>query len=203
MAAKPAPPRPLPRLYLATPVVDDPSPLIASLPALLAGADIAAVLLRLEAGRSAQHDLAHQGAGAGGAEWRRGAIDRGPCRTGRPRRRRRRASDRHRGDAGGAADLETRPHRRRRRADHPPRFDGAGEAGADYVLFGEPDGKRAAAIGGRDCGAAAVVGRTVRAALCRLCGDGRRGRANLPRPARISCWSAISSGPIRAAPRRR
>lgn len=48
MAAKPAPPRPAPRLYLATPLVDDASDLIAGLPALLAGADIAAVLLRLK-----------------------------------------------------------------------------------------------------------------------------------------------------------
>jgi thiamine-phosphate pyrophosphorylase len=48
MAAKPAPPRPVPRLYLATPLVDDASVLIAGLPALLAGADIAAVLLRLK-----------------------------------------------------------------------------------------------------------------------------------------------------------
>lgn len=46
MANKPAPPRPVPRLYLATPVVDDPAPLAAHLPGLLAGADIAAVLLR-------------------------------------------------------------------------------------------------------------------------------------------------------------
>jgi thiamine-phosphate pyrophosphorylase len=46
--AKPAPPRPVPRLYLATPVVDDPAPLAAHLPTLLAGADIAAVLLRLK-----------------------------------------------------------------------------------------------------------------------------------------------------------
>jgi thiamine-phosphate pyrophosphorylase len=48
MAAKPAPPRPVPRLYLATPIVDDPSQLATSLPGLLAGADIAAVLLRLK-----------------------------------------------------------------------------------------------------------------------------------------------------------
>jgi len=47
MAAKPAPPRPVPRLYLATPVVDDPSQLAAGLPGLLAAADVAAVLLRL------------------------------------------------------------------------------------------------------------------------------------------------------------
>ena len=48
MANKPVPPRPAPRLYLATPVVDDPSSLLASLPGLLAQADVAAVLLRLK-----------------------------------------------------------------------------------------------------------------------------------------------------------
>jgi thiamine-phosphate pyrophosphorylase len=48
MATKPVPPRPLPRLYLATPVVDDPSALQASLPSLLAGVDVAAVLVRLK-----------------------------------------------------------------------------------------------------------------------------------------------------------
>ena len=48
MASKPVPPRPLPRLYLATPVIDDPAALVASLPALLSSADIAAVLLRLK-----------------------------------------------------------------------------------------------------------------------------------------------------------
>ena len=47
MSAKPAPPRPVPRLYLATPRVDDPAALLASLPAMLAVADVAAVLLRL------------------------------------------------------------------------------------------------------------------------------------------------------------
>ena len=48
MAAKPVPPRPAPRLYLATPGVDDLSPLMASLPGLLAGVDVAAVLVRLK-----------------------------------------------------------------------------------------------------------------------------------------------------------
>src|SRR4051812_11865976 len=48
--AKQTPPvrAPLPRLYLVTPVMDDPSALAASLPGLLADADIAAVLLRLK-----------------------------------------------------------------------------------------------------------------------------------------------------------
>ena len=48
MATKPVPPRPVPRLYLATPDVDDPSPWLSSLPGLLAVADVAAVLLRLK-----------------------------------------------------------------------------------------------------------------------------------------------------------
>jgi thiamine-phosphate pyrophosphorylase len=48
LAAKPVPPRPLPRLYLATPVIDDPQDLLGVLPKLLAEADIAAVLLRLK-----------------------------------------------------------------------------------------------------------------------------------------------------------
>lgn len=48
MAKKGVPPRPAPRLYLATPVVDDPATLIASLSPLLGAFDIAAVLLRLK-----------------------------------------------------------------------------------------------------------------------------------------------------------
>jgi thiamine-phosphate pyrophosphorylase len=48
LAAKPVPPRPAPRLYLATPEPDDPSQLVMQLPGLLADADVAAVLLRLK-----------------------------------------------------------------------------------------------------------------------------------------------------------
>src|ERR1700682_1395567 len=48
LTTKPVPSRPVPRLYLATPLVDDPSPLMASLPGLLAGANVAAVLVRLK-----------------------------------------------------------------------------------------------------------------------------------------------------------
>jgi thiamine-phosphate pyrophosphorylase len=48
LTTKPAPPRPVPRLYLATPEVDDPAAVIAVLPGLLAAADIAAVLVRLK-----------------------------------------------------------------------------------------------------------------------------------------------------------
>ena len=48
MSNKLPPPRPAPRLYLATPVVDDPASLLAELPALLGAADVAAVLVRLK-----------------------------------------------------------------------------------------------------------------------------------------------------------
>ena len=47
MPAKSVPPRPVPRLYLATPVIDDAAPVRAVLAAALAAADVAAVLLRL------------------------------------------------------------------------------------------------------------------------------------------------------------
>jgi thiamine-phosphate pyrophosphorylase len=48
LAQKSAPPRPAPRLYLATPTVDDGAQLLAQLAAALAAADVAAVLLRLK-----------------------------------------------------------------------------------------------------------------------------------------------------------
>ena len=48
MAVKPVPTRPRPRLYLATPPVEDPQALLEKLPPLLAQADVAAVLLRLK-----------------------------------------------------------------------------------------------------------------------------------------------------------
>ena len=102
MATKPVPPRPVPRLYLATPEVDDPSALLASLPGLLAGADIAAVLLRLKPtdqrtmiSRIKALAPAIQGGGAA-------LLLDGHVETGRPRRRRWRACDRHRGAGGGA-----------------------------------------------------------------------------------------------------
>ena len=42
------PPPPAPRLYLATLPIDDPAALVAALPALLKGQEVAAVLLRLK-----------------------------------------------------------------------------------------------------------------------------------------------------------
>ena len=65
LATKPAPPRPVPRLYLATPEVDDPSPLIASLPAPARRRRCRRGAAAAQADRPAHHDLAGQGAGAG------------------------------------------------------------------------------------------------------------------------------------------
>ena len=47
MLAKSVPLRPTPRLYLATPVVDDPARIMTPLADALASADVAAVLMRL------------------------------------------------------------------------------------------------------------------------------------------------------------
>jgi thiamine-phosphate pyrophosphorylase len=141
MATKSAPPRPMPRLYLATPIVDDPSPLIASLPALLAGADIAAVLLRLKPtdprsmiSRIKALAPAIQNGGAallieGNAELvARSGAD-GAHLTGI--------------DTMQEALPALKPDRIAGVGGLMTRHDSmtAGEAGADYVLFGEPDAR--------------------------------------------------------------
>src|ERR1700692_2451002 len=140
MATKP-PPRPVPPLYLATPVVDDPQPLTASLPGLLAGADVAAVLVRLKptdqrtmisrikalapAVQDSGATLLLDGhvelvarAGADGAHLTGFAAVEDALPTLKPDR------------IMGVGCLSTRHDSM-----------AAGEAGADYVLFGEPDAK--------------------------------------------------------------
>ena len=143
MASKPAQPRPLPRLYLATPVVDDPSALIASLPGLLAGADIAAVLLRLQATDQRSmitriKALAPPIQNAGAALLLDGHVEL-VARAG--------ADGAH---LAGIAALEQalpslKPDRIAGVGALATRHDSmvAGELGADYVLFGEPDAKGA------------------------------------------------------------
>jgi thiamine-phosphate pyrophosphorylase len=139
LANKAAPPRPVPRLYLATPDVDEPSSLLASLPGLLAGADVAAVLLRLKptdhrtmitrikalAPAIQQHGAAVllEGhvelvarAGADGAHLTGIEAMQDALPTLKPDR------------IAGIGGLTTRHDSM-----------AAGEAGADYVLFGEPD----------------------------------------------------------------
>ena len=139
MAAKPAPPRPAPRLYLATPEVDDPTSLAAALPGLLAGADVAAVLVRLKAtdprtmiSRVKALAAAIQDAGAallidGHAELVARAGADGAHLTGIAAMEEALPSmkpDRIAGVGGLATRHDSMA---------------AGELGADYVLFGEPD----------------------------------------------------------------
>jgi thiamine-phosphate pyrophosphorylase len=141
LAAKPPPPRPAPRLYLATPEVDDPSRLIAELPELLAAADVAAVLVRLKEtdqrtmiSRLKQLAPAIQNAGA--ALLVEGHVEL-VARAG--------ADGAH---VSGLAALEEalpslKPDRIAGIGGLVTRHDSmaAGELGADYVLFGEPDEK--------------------------------------------------------------
>ncbi|TGN86441.1 thiamine phosphate synthase [Bradyrhizobium yuanmingense] len=141
MSNKPPPPRPAPRLYLATPVVDDPATLVAELPGLIASADIAAVLLRLKetdqrsmisrvkalappvqkAGAAllvdGRPDIVARG-GADGAHLPGIAALKEALPSLKPDR------------IAGVGGLTTRHHSM-----------DAGEMGADYVLFGEPDAK--------------------------------------------------------------
>jgi thiamine-phosphate pyrophosphorylase len=136
---KAVPPRPMPRIYLATPVVDDPSALSEMLGDALAKADVAAVLLRLkttdqrtmitrvktlapvvQAGNAAllldgNVELVAR-AGADGAHMTGIAAMEEALPSLKPDR------------IAGVGGLTTRHDSM-----------AAGEAGADYVLFGEPD----------------------------------------------------------------
>jgi thiamine-phosphate pyrophosphorylase len=141
LATKPAPPRPAPRLYLATPEVDDPSELAAHLADLLAAADVAAVLVRLK--QTDQRNmisrvkaLAPVVQDAGAALLLDGHVELA-ARSG--------ADGAH---LSGLAALEDalpslKPDRIAGVGGLATRHDSmaAGELGADYVLFGEPDAK--------------------------------------------------------------
>jgi thiamine-phosphate pyrophosphorylase len=141
LAPKPASPRPVPRIYLATPELDDPAPLIAGLPGLLAGADVAAVLVRLKPTDqrtmiSRIKALAPAIQGAGAALLLDGHVEL-VARAG--------VDGAH---LAGLAALEEalpslKPDRIAGVGGLATRHDSmtAGELGADYVLFGEPDAK--------------------------------------------------------------
>jgi thiamine-phosphate pyrophosphorylase len=141
MATKPVPQRPVPRLYLATPEVDDPTDLASSLPGLLAVADVAAVLLRLKQTdqrtmiariKTLAPVIQHAGAallidgypelvargGADGAHLSRLTALEEAMPSLKPDR------------IAGVGGLATRHDSM-----------AAGEAGADYLLFGEPDAR--------------------------------------------------------------
>jgi len=141
MSPKHAPPRPLPRLYLATPEVEDPHPLLERLPSLLAAADIAAVLLRLKQADprtliSRIKALAPIIQGSGAALLLDGQVDL-VARSG--------ADGAH---LSGLTAFEEalptlKPERIAGVGGLATRHDSmtAGERGADYVLFGEPDAR--------------------------------------------------------------
>ena len=141
MSNKPVPPRPAPRLYLATPEVDDPSQLASLLPELLAAADVAAVLLRLKQTDqktmiSRVKALAPAIQNAGAALLLDGHVEL-VARAG--------ADGAH---LNGLAALEDawpslKPDRIAGVGGLATRHDSmtAGEVGADYVLFGEPDAR--------------------------------------------------------------
>jgi thiamine-phosphate pyrophosphorylase len=141
LASKPVPSRPAPRLYLATPVVDDSAALIASLPALLAGADVAAVLLRLAPADDRTlinrvKALAPLIQDSGAALLLDGHVEL-VARAG--------ADGAHLNGIEAMADAlqSLKPDRIAGVGGLTTRHDSmaAGEAGADYVLFGEPDGR--------------------------------------------------------------
>jgi len=138
MATRP-PPRPTPRLYLATPVLDDPSALLADLPGLFAAADIAAVLLRqkpadqrtmISCVKALAPAIQDSGAALlldGHVEWVARAGADGAHLSGI--------------EAMEEALPTLKPDRIAGVGGLTTRHDSmaAGEAGADYVLFGEPD----------------------------------------------------------------
>jgi thiamine-phosphate pyrophosphorylase len=139
LANKPVRPRPAPRLYLATPIVDDPSSLLANLPGLLARAEVAAVLLRLKTTDqrtmiSRIKTLAPVIQDSGAALLLDGHVEL-VARAG--------ADGAHLTGIEAMEDaLPTlKPDRIAGVGGLTTRHDSmaAGEAGADYVLFGEPD----------------------------------------------------------------
>ena len=141
LANKPVPPRPVPRLYLATPVVDDPALLMANLPGLLAAADVAAVLLRLNPTNqrtmiSRVKTLAPVIQNGGAALLLDGHVEL-VARAG--------ADGAHLTGIEAMEDAipTLKPDRIAGVGGLATRHDSmaAGEAGADYVLFGEPDAK--------------------------------------------------------------
>jgi thiamine-phosphate pyrophosphorylase len=129
----------VPRLYLATPAVDDPAALIASLPGLLAAADVGAVLVRLKPTDqrtmiSRVKALAPAIQNSGAALLLEDHVEL-VARAG--------ADGAHLNGIAAMAEAlpSLKPDRIAGVGALTTRHDSmaAGEAGADYVLFGEPD----------------------------------------------------------------
>jgi thiamine-phosphate pyrophosphorylase len=148
MAPRPkqAEPRPAPRLYLATPPVSDPARIAGALDAALGAADVAAVLLRLAEGDERSRinivkALAPVVQARGAAlllDGHAAIVARGG------------ADGAHlRGIAAFNAALDTlKPDRIAGAGSLPTRHDAmtAAETGADYVMFGDGNGRDPAAV---------------------------------------------------------
>ncbi len=140
MSAKsPPPPPPAPRLYLATPPISDPASMVELLPSLLATADVAAVLLRL-APADPRTLTQRAKAIAPLVQTANAAL----LLDGQPEIAARAGADgAHLHGIEGLADAlsSLKPERIVGVGSLATRHDAmvAGEAGADYVLFGEPD----------------------------------------------------------------
>ncbi len=139
MASKSVPPRPAPRLYLATPAIEDPSRWVADLATILQAADVAAVLLRLKPSDprtliSRIKLLAPAVQNSGAALLLDGEVEL-VARSG--------ADGAHLTGIAAMQDAlpALKPDRIAGVGGLATRHDSmaAGEAGADYVLFGEPD----------------------------------------------------------------
>jgi thiamine-phosphate pyrophosphorylase len=139
LASKPVPPRPAPRLYLATLLVEDPGQLAADLPDLLTAADVAAVLVRLV--ETDQRTMISRVKALAPVVQNAGAallIDGHPELVARAG-----ADGAHLTGIAAMEDAMSslKPDRIVGVGGLATRHDSmaAGEAGADYVLFGEPD----------------------------------------------------------------
>ena len=139
MSAKPPQLPPAPRLYLATPPIEDPAALLAALPELLNGPQIAAVLLRLKP--SDPRSLITRAKAVAPVVQQAGAallLDGEPEPVARAG-----ADGAHLNDIAALQEHigALQPDRIAGVGGLRTRHDAmlAGELGADYVLFGEPD----------------------------------------------------------------
>ena len=196
--------RPAPRLYLVTPQAADPDGLRDALAGALAAADVAAVLLRLAA--ADDRTLINRVKALAPVVQDNGAallLDGHPEHRG-ARGRRRRASRRHRRIQRRAARRSS-PRASPAAAGSHTRHDAmlAAEAGADYVMFGEPDADRPPALVRGDHRAGGVVGGGVRGALRRHLPPRSTRSSRSRQPAPTSSRSAIGPCATRAAAPRR
>ena len=150
----------------------------------------------LETFRSAHADVAHQGACTHHSGCWRGTSARRKRRAGGASRRRWRASFRHCGAGGSAADTQARSHRRRRRPCDATRLDGGGRIGRGLRAVRRTGRTRTASFDRRDlpsvCNGGTNCSNCLRSALPARW----KKSARSPRPVRTSFSPAILSGTL-------